>query len=388
MQTLNEQILSRVTEAIETLLSGRIPEKMDVSLHDGEAEKHLAEATNRLVEAFDEIHRFVVPLSQGKLDAFTPSKGNYLASPFKELHSRLKHLAWQAQCIANGDFSQRVDFMGEFSVAFNSMVEKLAQREEQLSRTAAEREQLIRKLNQSNDELQRFAYIVSHDLKAPLRGIENLATWLAQDQADKLDEQGKEQMSLLTSRTTRMRNMIDGILQYSRVDRTAETRTRVNLNEKLREIIDLLSPPDHISITVDADLPVVECEETRISQVFQNLLSNAIKFMDKPRGCIRVSSEKTADSWRFAVTDNGPGIETKHFGRIFELFQTLQPRDEVDSTGVGLSIVKRIVEHHGGRIGVESEVGKGSTFWFTLPLDERTATSQATPEACDSVAIK
>ena len=367
MKTPNEHVVCDVMEAIKTLLSGGIPDKIDASSCESEPEKDLAEVTNRLTEAFDEIQRFVVPLSQGRLDTFSPSKGNYLASPFKELHSQLKHLVWQTQCVAKGDFSQRVDFMGEFSLAFNSMAEKLARREEQLTRAATEREQLIQKLNQSNEELQRFAYVVSHDLKAPLRGIETVARWLVDDYADRLDEQGKEQMNLLTSRVKRMRNMIDGILQYSRIDRTEDLRTQVNLNEKVREIVDLLAPPDNISIAIDTELPVIECEETRILQVFQNLLSNAIKYMDKPQGRIGVGCEEIGDFWRFIVADNGPGIEEKYFDKIFQLFQTLQSRDDVESTGVGLSIAKRIVERHGGKIGVESEVGRGSTFYFTLP---------------------
>jgi signal transduction histidine kinase len=146
----------------------------------------------------------------------------------------------------------------------------------------------------------------------------------------------------------------------------------MDLNEVVRDIIDLIAPPDHISITLMDKLPVVVCDSTRIAQVFQNLLSNAIKYIDKPKGEIRIGCVSQEDCWKFTVADNGPGIEEKHFDKIFRLFQTLCTHDNPESTGVGLSIVKKIVEDHGGKIGIESELHQGSTFWFTLPNIDNT----------------
>ena len=229
---------------------------------------------------------------------------------------------------------------------------------------------LLDELESVNKELKDFAYITSHDLKAPLRGISTLANWIATDYSDKLDEDGKEQLDLLVGRVDRMHALIDGILQYSRVGRVEERRVQVNLNELVPEIIDMVSPPENIEITVEDQLPVVECGETRISQVFQNLLSNAVKYMDKPEGRISIGCVEENGFWKFSITDNGPGIEQEHFERIFQIFQTLLPRDEFESTGIGLTVVKKIVEMYGGRIWVESEVGKGSTFFFTLPKQE------------------
>ena len=142
----------------------------------------------------------------------------------------------------------------------------------------------------------------------------------------------------------------------------------MDLNQLIPGIIDGIAPPEHVRITVTPNLPVVECERTRIMQVFQNLLTNAVKFMDKPAGDVRVTCVREGDFWRFSVSDNGPGIEEKYFDRIFKLFQTLTPRDEFESSGVGLALVKKIVEMYGGRIWVESKVGQGSTFCFTLPV--------------------
>jgi len=227
--------------------------------------------------------------------------------------------------------------------------------------------ELVEKVESINKELKDFAYIVSHDLKAPLRGIKTLSDWITTDYSHKLDEKGREQMGLLSSRVERMHNLIDGVLEYSRVGRTEEKQVQVNLNELVPGIIDAIAPPETIAITVDDELPVVKCGQTRIMQVFQNLLSNAVKYMDKPKGKIKVGCVEENGFWKFSVADNGPGIEEKDFERIFQMFQTLSPRDEVESTGVGLTVVKKIVEIYGGKIWVESKSGQGSTFFFTLP---------------------
>jgi signal transduction histidine kinase len=219
----------------------------------------------------------------------------------------------------------------------------------------------------TNKELNDFAYIVSHDLKAPLRGIDTLARWIINDYADKFDQEGKEHLDLLLGRVNRMHSLIDGILQYSRVGRVKEKVIAVDLNELVPDIIDLIAPPENVTITIEKELPVIQCERTRITQVFQNLLSNAIKYMDKSHGCIRIDCDEEDEFWKFSVTDNGPGIEEKFFERIFQLFQTLSPRDEVESTGIGLTVVQKIVKMYGGRIWVESKLGEGSTFLFTLP---------------------
>jgi PAS domain S-box-containing protein len=227
--------------------------------------------------------------------------------------------------------------------------------------------QLLHELESVNQELNDFAYIVSHDLKAPLRAIGSLANWIATDYAEQLGEEGQEQLNLLVGRVKRMHALIDGVLQYSRLGRSREERIEVNLNNLVAEVIDLLDPPSHIALKIENNLPLVVADKIRLQQLFQNLLNNAIKFMDKPQGQISVSYLEQADFWQFCVADNGPGIEAKHFAKIFQLFQTLSPRDEFESTGVGLTLVKKIVELHGGRIWIESKLGEGSAFFFTLP---------------------
>lgn len=236
-------------------------------------------------------------------------------------------------------------------------------------RKAAEEkaQQLLQELTSANEELTNFAYVVSHDLKAPLRGIGSLADWLAHDYADKFNDEGKEHMRLLINRVHRMGALIDGILQYSRVGRIKEAVVPVKLDQLVAEVVDLLAPPAHIKVSVMPGMPVVTGEPTRIQQLFHNLVSNAVKYMDKPQGEIEVGWSDDGSQWRFHVRDNGPGIAERHFERIFQLFQTLAPRDRVESTGVGLALVKKIVEMYQGRVWLESELGQGTTFYFTLP---------------------
>ena len=228
-------------------------------------------------------------------------------------------------------------------------------------------ERATEKLAEVNQELNDFAYVVSHDLKAPLRAVTQLAGWIATDYADALGEEGQEMVRLLIGRTKRMHNLIQGILEYSRIGRVKEREKAVDLNLLVRDMIEMLAPPEHIQMTIQSELPTVVGEQIRLEQVFQNLLGNAIKFMDKPSGCVIIDCADEGAHWLFSVADNGPGIEERFYDKVFQMFQTLAPRDELESTGVGLALVKKIVETWGGRVWVESTVGKGSTFYFTLP---------------------
>ena len=230
-----------------------------------------------------------------------------------------------------------------------------------------DQKRMIHELEVVNEELKNFAYVVSHDLKAPLRAIGSLADWIAADQHDRLDEEGQEHLRLLIQRVRRLDALIDGVLRYSRIGRIHETASKIDLAELVHEVIDSLAPPPNISVHVTSQLPTIMAEKTSIQQILQNLISNAIRYLDKPEGRIGIACMEQGDSWCVSVSDNGPGIEARHFERIFQLFQTLNPRDRVESTGVGLSIVKKIVDQYGGKVWVESAVGEGSTFFFTVP---------------------
>jgi len=255
--------------------------------------------------------------------------------------------------------------------ALANLLEDLQAANRKLNATTAQ-------LAEVNLELEDFAYVVSHDLKAPLRGISQIAAWIVEDYKDRLDDDGRHKLTLLGDRVNRMHALIDGVLQYSRIGRSGEKEKPVALNRIVRDVIELLAPPPHIHITVEGELPVVVGDATRLQQVFQNLLDNAMKFMDKADGEITIGCRDRGPDWEFYVADNGPGIAPQHFDRIFRLFQTLSDREGATGTGVGLALVKRIVEKKGGRTWVTSEPGKGSTFWLTLPKREGATSEHGT----------
>lgn len=263
--------------------------------------------------------------------------------------------------------------MTEIQSANEKLTHEIAARRQTDSALAAANEQLadtVGQMRRSNKELQDFAYVAAHDLKAPLRGIGTLADWIASDYGDRLDEPGRQQLDLLKRRVTRLADLINGILHYAEIGRMTHHREVVDLGKLVPETIALLDPPAHIQVVVRGELPAILSEKVRLEQVFHNLIDNAIKFMDKPQGCIEIGYTDQGRVWQFGVTDNGPGIEERYFEKIFQMFQTLAPRDQRESTGIGLPIVKKIVELFGGRIWVESKPGVGSTFFFTLPKQE------------------
>jgi len=237
----------------------------------------------------------------------------------------------------------------------------------QLKAMEKHREELMKNLKRAYNELKDFAYIVSHDLKAPLRGISSLAQWTAQDYADKLDDEGRENLELLVSRTKRMHNLINGILQYSRVGRLGPYYQRINTGDIVGEVIEAIDPPENISFAIDNDMPEIIYDKTHFYQVMQNLVSNAVNHMDKPNGEIKISCGHENGYFVFHVKDNGAGIDEKHFERIFKIFQSLSARDEIEATGIGLSLVKKIVETNGGSVDVKSTLGEGTEFSFSVP---------------------
>ncbi len=260
----------------------------------------------------------------------------------------------------------------KFVIAVARDITDRKQAEEILRLEMTQREQaenqlkvLVDDLERTNKELQDFAYIVSHDLKAPLRGVISLANWLREDCAGMLDDSGRRYIQKLISRTRRMHDLIDGILQYSRAGRASVKAEPVSSRVMVKEILDSIEPPESISVVIQDPLPTIVYDKMQLKQLFQNLIGNAIEHLGKPRGRVCISCTDRDDAWEFCVKDNGVGIEEGHFEKIFQIFQSLNPQAE--STGVGLSLVKKIAERNGGSIRVESTVGEGSAFYFTAP---------------------
>jgi two-component system sensor kinase FixL len=218
----------------------------------------------------------------------------------------------------------------------------------------------------SNQDLDDFAYIASHDLKEPLRGINNYCSFIIEDHEEKLDEDAKAKLKTVMRLAQRLESLIDSLMIYSRVGRSNLAIQETNLDEvvkEVRESLEIVLEERGVELRVPKPLPTLRCDKVRVAEVFRNLISNAMKYNDKPEKWIEVGYEGQA----FYVSDNGIGIREKHLGSIFRIFKRLHARDQYGGgTGAGLSIVKKIVERHGGRIWVESTFGEGSRFNFTL----------------------
>ena len=244
----------------------------------------------------------------------------------------------------------------------------IADREREMQ-IKAENQTTRDQLKRSNEELDQFAYVTSHDLKAPLRGIYNLATWIEEDLGDRCTRQTHEQIRRLHGRVERMESLINGLLEYSHVGKITGKLERVDVGLLLEQVIDWVGPPNGVEIEIGPGMPIFVADRLRLHQVFTNLIGNAVKHLGRPTGQVQIHVRDEGGFYRFSVTDNGQGIDARYHDRIFGIFQTLLPRDRLEGTGIGLSLVKKVVESKGGLVTVESQAGHGSTFSFTWPQD-------------------
>jgi PAS domain S-box-containing protein len=236
-----------------------------------------------------------------------------------------------------------------------------------VARDVTESKQIQAAIEERNRDLNSFVYVVSHDLKAPLRAVSNLSQWIEDDLEGVMSVDTRSQMVLLRSRVERMSTTIDGLLDYARIGRIADSVEPVSVAELLTEIIDSLAPPPTFKIDISASLPTFYTKRLLLSQVFANLISNGIKHHYRADGSINVSMQDRHDLYEFVVADDGPGIAPQHYEQIFTVFQAINPQNRSDSSGIGLSIVKKIIEAEGGTIWLESQLGKGTEFYFTWP---------------------
>jgi signal transduction histidine kinase len=274
----------------------------------------------------------------------------------KMITRRISNMVELAEEISKGDFKvigdSKSDELNRLSIALNSMSLTL--------------KKTFNELTKKNKELDQFAYVVSHDLKTPLRGINNIITWLEEDYQDQISPEIKQNLSLITSRTARLENMINGLLDYAKVGKIQKGMETVDVLRLVREIVDLVVPKDY-SVQIDGVMPFIDTEKLHIEQVFSNLITNAVKYNRNEKPKIIIKARELKDYYEFTVTDNGIGIQKEYFEKIFAIFQTLHEKDAFESTGVGLAIVKKIIDDYKGTIRVESEVGKGTSFIFTWP---------------------
>jgi signal transduction histidine kinase len=256
-------------------------------------------------------------------------------------------------------------------VFFALDVSKRKQAEEALRTLNETLEQRVAKrtaeLERRNQELDQFAYVASHDLKAPLRGIDHLASWIIEDAGEELSEPSKRHLATLRSRVKRMDSLLNDLLIYSRADRLDSRVVSVDTGALINDVIELLAPPENVTIVVQKDMPAIMTSRAPLELVFRNLIDNAIKHHHRPEGWIWISAREIDGYIEFSVADDGPGIAEKFHDRIFQMFQTLQPRDRVEGSGMGLAVVKKVVEGQGCKVWVDSIEGSSSTFRFTWP---------------------
>jgi signal transduction histidine kinase len=226
-------------------------------------------------------------------------------------------------------------------------------------------------LQRQRDELDQFAHIASHDIKTPLRGIDNVVTWIEEDHSFDLPQKVKDYLALIKGRISRAENLLKGILEYARIGKESRNKELVDTAELLNEICEYVPKREGVDLKIQPRMPIIFTERIPLFQVFANLISNAFKYHDKADGYVKVYHRSFEAHYKFFVEDNGPGIDRNYHEKIFQIFQTLQARDSFESTGVGLSIVKKILADRDLKIELISELGKGSVFSFTWPKDEQ-----------------
>lgn len=255
---------------------------------------------------------------------------------------------------------------GEFKIIEDNMKDELSHLSDSLNIMSMKLDKNFTELAKKNKELDQFAYVVSHDLKAPLRGLYNIFMWIEEDMGHEIQGQLKKYLVMMKGRTHRLESLISGLLEYARIGRVAKSVEPVNVKKLLDEITEILIPPN-FQVIIKSKLPIITTEKLRLEQVFTNLFTNAVKYNGNKDGLIIVECEEFEDYYKFSVTDNGVGIAKEFHEKIFVIFQTLREKNELESTGIGLAIVKKIIEDQKGEIKVISEPGKGSTFTFTWP---------------------
>lgn len=260
-----------------------------------------------------------------------------------------------AKSISHGNFTKvkdnKNDELTSLSVSLNSMSETLSKN--------------IRELQKRNSELDQFGYVVSHDLKAPIRGIHNVIQWIEEDLHDELSVQMKKYFAIIRERIRRMEELITGLLDYARINREKPLKEPVDVNLLVKDLADLIIPPD-FELLVD-ELPVLNTERIRLQQVFSNLISNSVKYTAAKKPRIDIKCKELKKVYEFSVADNGIGIAPDYHEKIFEVFQTLRDKNAKESTGIGLAIVKKIIDDQHCDIKVNSDAGKGAIFTFSWP---------------------
>jgi len=289
----------------------------------------------------------------------------------------IKDLTRVSSTISGGDLGARadittVDEIGDLAESFNAMTAKLIEAKSNVETKNSEIEEQKRLLEKANKELDSFVYTASHDLRAPLRGISSFATFLEEDYRDKLDDEGKDFLRQIREGTRHMNDLIEDLLKLSRISRIKNPYEKTDTRSLVDSVIDRIAydvKEKSVDLRIERGFPEIVCDKIKLGEVFLNLINNAVKFSSKTDGkpVVEVGYIDESDNHKFFVRDNGIGIDPKYHDQVFGLFKRLHNESEFEGTGAGLSIVKRIIDDHGGNIWIESKAGEGATFYFTIP---------------------
>lgn len=329
-----------------------------------------------IIKPIKELSGILNEVGEGKIVAFqsqisrSDEIGDMIAAAQKVVQG-FKNKEQVANAIGKGDYDIKVPLLSRrdrLGKALSEMRDNLKRSKVKEEENRRSMEAYTISLEKKNRELDQFAYITSHDLKSPLRGINNLTEWIMEDMGENLSSDSKRHFEMLRGRVHRMEALINSILKYSRAGRTEENQEKVNTYKLVNDILSQMEVPQNGAILVDEKLPDVTANRRDLQEVFTVFISNAINHNTSEQPVVNITFKSLGNKVEFCIADNGPGIPEAYQEKVFTIFQTLERRDDVENVGAGLAIGKKIVEDYGGQIRLESEAGNGARFYFEWPL--------------------
>ncbi|WP_283431630.1 sensor histidine kinase [Neorhodopirellula lusitana] len=345
-----------------TYYSNRLKDEVEVRRNQDQLARNASNRNIRIISILTSIAAIALAAALATRLSLT------IVSPLSSITETFRRLG-SGETIETIPALDRNDEIGRMAQAAQVFSDRNRETQELLVDSERLRKEVSEKasaLEEMNEELDHFAYVASHDLKSPLRGINHLATWVREDCSDLLPEESNKHLLLMQERVKKMEALLDDLLNYSRVGRVEQHTETVDVGSLLATIISMVDPPEGFRITAANRLPVLQTFRTPLEQVLRNLINNAVKYNDKGgQGTIEVKTSRDGDVCRFAVRDNGPGIDPRFHQKVFEMYQRIAI--DVDGTGMGLAIAKKQINNLGGDIWIESSLGEGATFIFTWP---------------------
>lgn len=362
-------ILTLLKEVFDSLSSGEIPELLILHDENNKEFSELVQSVNNFIKKYSESTEFINSLAEGNLDVIPPAK-NLISSSYKALHSNLKHLTWQTQQVAKGDLNQKVHFLGDFSIAFNKMIESLREKKK-IEDELIISEKKLRELNATKD---KFFSIIAHDLKGPMGAMSSIVEMMVTDYDFFSEVEKKEFIQLVYSESKKTLNLLFSLLDWSRqqMGTIPFSPDNINLLQLIQNNVllhNLNAQKKNIELAYScSEHFIVFADENMILTVLRNLISNAIKFTTDG-GKVTITAEDKGSEIEIIIRDNGVGIEETVLDKLFRLDSHITTKGTKDETGTGLGLImcKEFVEKNGGRIWVESKIGEGSSFKFTIP---------------------